>query len=71
MQRMHSFVLKAGLAALLINLVLANSSTAALLRPNDTREYPDVTAFANGYQTYHYDAASQTGNFSSTIHPIC
>jgi hypothetical protein len=59
MQRMHSL----GLKAALIFAGLATSSPAALLRPNDTREYPDITAFANGYQTYSYDPATQTGVF--------
>jgi hypothetical protein len=69
MQRMHSLGLKAALTALIF-AGLATSSPAALLRPNDSREYPDITAFANGYQTYTYDPASQTGVFQISNVPF-
>jgi hypothetical protein len=62
MQRMHRIGLNAALTAL-VYAGLATSSPAALLRPNDTREYPDISAFANGYQTYTYNPATQTGVF--------
>ncbi len=69
MQRMHSFALKFGLTALIIAAV-APSAPAALLRPNDTREYPDVTAFANGSQSYVYNQSSQTGVFTLSNVPF-
>ena len=69
MQRMHRLGLKAGLT-LLIFAGLATSSPAALLRPDDTRDYPDVTAFANGYQSYTYNAATQTGVFTLSNVPF-
>jgi hypothetical protein len=62
MQRMHRLGLRAVLTALLF-AAFATSSPAALLRPKDTREYPDITAFANGYQTYSYDPSTRTGVF--------
>ena len=62
MHRMHHLGLKAVLAALLY-LWLATSTEAALLRPNDSREYPDISAFANGYQSYTYDPSTKTGLF--------
>jgi hypothetical protein len=66
MQRMHRPALIAGLTI----LVSAASAPAALIRPNDTREYPDITAFANGYQTYTYNPASQTGVFQLSNVPF-
>jgi hypothetical protein len=69
MQRMHRLSLIAGLTALFV-VTHASSSDAALLRPNDTREYPDITAFANGYQTYTYDPKSQTGVFQLSNVPF-
>ena len=62
MQRMHRFGMNAALVAL-ISAGFATSASAALLRPNDVRDYPDVTAFANGYQTYTYNASTRTGVF--------
>jgi hypothetical protein len=59
MQRMHRPALIAGLTL----LAFAASAPAALIRPNDTREYPDISSFANGYQNYTYDPASGTGVF--------
>ncbi len=69
MQRMHRLSLKAGLIVLFY-AAFVSSSDAALLRPNDTRAYPDVTAFANGSQTYTYDAKSQTGVFQLSNVPF-
>lgn len=69
MQRMHSLGLRAALTAFFF-AGLATSSRAALLRPNDTREYPDITAFANGYQTYTYNPATQTGVFQLSNVPF-
>ena len=69
MQRMHRFAFKAGSMALLIALA-APSASANLLRPNDTRAFPDITAFANGYQTYTYDPATQTGVFQLANTPF-
>ncbi len=62
MQRMHRLSLSAGLILLFCTSVVSTGS-AALLRPNDTREYPDISAFANGYQSYAYNAQTQTGVF--------
>lgn len=69
MQRMHRLSLTAGMTALLC-AAFASTTQAALLRPNDTREYPDITAFANGYQSYNYDAKSQTGVFQLSNVPF-
>jgi len=69
MQRMHRFAFKAGSLALLIALV-APSASANLLRPKDTREFPDITAFANGYQSYSYDPSTQTGIFQLANTPF-
>jgi len=69
MQRMHSLGLKAALIVFLL-ASLTSSSPAALLRPNDTREYPDITAFANGYQTYTYNPTTQTGVFQLSNVPF-
>ena len=41
-----------------------------MLRPNDAREFPDITAFANGYQTYSYNPATQTGVFQLSNVPF-
>ena len=69
MHRMHRLGLKAALTAL-IYAGIATSAPAALLRPNDAREYPDITAFANGYQAYKYDPASKTGTFQLSNVPF-
>ena len=66
MQRMHRPALLAGLSL----LAVAASAPAALIRPNDTRSYPDISAFANGYQTYSYNPGSGTGVFQLTNVPF-
>lgn len=69
MHRMHRLAAFAGLTALSL-AVPASRATAALLRPADTREYPDISAFANGSQTYTYNAANQTGVFQLSNVPF-
>ena len=69
MHRMHRLARNAALAALIF-VGFATSAPAALLRPNDTREYPDITAFANGYQTYTYNPSTQTGVFQLSNVPF-
>ena len=69
MHRMHRLGSNAVLAAL-IYAGFATSAPAALLRPNDTRGYPDITAFANGYQTYTYNPSTQTGTFQLSNVPF-
>ncbi len=69
MQRMHRSLVVAGAFALIVT-ALGQSASADLLRPKDTREFPDLTAFANGYQTYSYDPSSQTGLFQLTNVPF-
>jgi hypothetical protein len=69
MQRMHRLPLQAGLTVLIL-AISASTTSAALLRPNDTREYPDITAFANGYQTYTYNPSTQTGVFQVSNVPF-
>jgi hypothetical protein len=69
MQRMHRLGLNAGLT-LLIYAIHASTTSAALLRPNDAREYPDITAFANGYQSYTYNPQTQTGVFQLSNVPF-
>ena len=67
MQRMHRPLVA---ACALTLVVLSGSASADLLRPKDAREFPDLTAFANGYQTYSYDAGSKTGVFQLTNVPF-
>ncbi len=62
MHRMHCLVVAASVFALSLT-AFSPSASADLLRPKDTREFPDLTAFANGYQVYNYDAATKTGVF--------
>ena len=69
MHRMHRLGSNAVLAAL-IYAGFATPAPAALLRPNDTRAYPDITAFANGYQTYTYNPTTQTGTFQLSNVPF-
>ncbi len=40
------------------------------MRPKDDRQFPDLTAFANGYQNYNYDSASKTGVFQLSNVPF-
>ena len=63
MHRMHRHLVAAVCAITLSLTALGSTASADLLRPKDTREYPDLTAFANGYQTYNYNAATKTGVF--------
>src|SRR5947208_1066684 len=69
MQWMHRLGLNVALTSLIFAACGATSS-AALLRPNDHREYPDISAFANGYQTYTYDPKTQTGLFQLSNVPF-
>ncbi len=62
MQRMHRFFVVVSTVALTC-VALTQTASADLLRPKDTRDFPDLTAFANGYQTYSYDPGSKTGLF--------
>ena len=70
MQRMHHLSLRFGLTVVFLSALACSSADAALLRPNDTREYPDITAFANGYQNYSYNASTQTGVFQLSNVPF-
>jgi hypothetical protein len=69
MHRMHRLGLKVG-SIVLATLALATSSQAALIRPNDSREYPDISAFANGSQSYTYNPSTGTGVFQLTNVPF-
>jgi hypothetical protein len=69
MHRMRRLIVPAGLIAIVV-LGFADRASAALLRPNDQREFPDITAFANGSQTYSYDASTGTGLFQLTNLPF-
>ena len=69
MHRMHSLGLSVGLIVL-IYAAIGASASASLLRPNDTREFPDLTAFANGYQTYTYNPSTGTGVFQLSNVPF-
>ena len=69
MQRMHRFIVAAGVATLTI-LALSPTASADLLRPKDTQEYPELTAFANGYQTYSYDPNAKVGVFQLSNVPF-
>ncbi len=70
MHRMHRLAPKVGLLALLAALLAPRPASADLLRPKDTREFPDITAFANGYQSYAYDPATHTGVFQLANTPF-
>jgi hypothetical protein len=69
MHRMHRLGLSVGLIVL-FHAAIGTSASAALLRPNDTRQYPDLTAFANGYQTYTYNPSTGTGVFQLSNVPF-
>ncbi len=69
MQRMHRPSRLAGVIALSF-LGFAPAASADLLRPNDQREYPDISAFANGYQNYAYNAGTGTGVFQLSNSPF-
>src|SRR4051794_15096257 len=69
MHRMRRLIVSAGLLATVV-LASADRASAALLRPNDQREFPDITAFANGSQSYTYDASTGTGVFQLTNLPF-
>ncbi len=59
MHRMrHLFAAATVLVALALN-VEGTSARGALLEPNHTRNFPDVTAYTNGYQNYFVDTPSQ------------
>jgi len=64
MPRMHRF------AIALIVSALNQSASADLLRPKDTQEYPELTAFANGYQNYSYDPNAKVGVFQLSNVPF-
>ncbi len=71
MHRMHRLAFAASVFALSFAFAsLGQSASADLLRPKDTQEYPELTAFANGYQTYTYDSGSKTGVFQLSNVPF-
>ncbi len=69
MHRMHRPAFLAGVIALAI-AGFAQTASADLLRPNDKREFPDITAFANGYQNYSYNASTGLGVFQLSNAPF-
>ena len=69
MHRMHRFVFAASMLTMTL-VAFGSTASADLLRPKDNREFPDLTAFANGYQNYTYDAASKTGVFQLSNVPF-
>jgi len=69
MHRMHRPAFLAGVIALIL-AASARPASADLLRPNDQREYPDISAFANGFQSYSYNASTGTGVFQLSNSPF-
>ena len=69
MHRMRRLIVPVGLLSIFV-LSSADQAKAALLRPIDQREFPDITAFANGSQSYTYDSASGTGLFQLSNLPF-
>lgn len=68
MHRMHRFAL---LASVFVTFAATGPAASAdLLRPKDDRQFPDLTAFANGYQTYTYDASTGRGVFQLSNVPF-
>lgn len=59
MHRMRYFFAAASLFAALVLNAEGKSARGALLEPNHTRNFPDVTAYTNGYQNYYVDSPSQ------------
>jgi hypothetical protein len=68
MHRMRRLVALAGLA-LLGSSLLAGSASAALIKPDAQRTYPDVSADINGVVNYTYNSSTGTGNFHLTNTP--
>ena len=68
MHRMRHLVVLVGLA-LLGTAVTAPPASAALIKPDAPRTYPDVAADINGTINYSYNSATQTGNFHLTNTP--
>lgn len=68
MHRMRRFVILAG--AVFVGHALAiTSASAALLKPDAKRTYPDVAADINGVISYTYSSATNSGNFHLTNTP--
>jgi hypothetical protein len=68
MHRMRRLVAMVGLAVLGTTL-WCGSASAALIKPNAQRVYPDVAADINGVISYAYNPATETGNFHLTNTP--
>lgn len=68
---MHRMRRIAALAALTLigSMLVAGSASAALIKPNADRTYPDVSADINGVVNYTYNASTGTGNFHLTNTP--
>lgn len=68
MHRMRRLVVWAGLALGSLS-VLNVSASAALIKPDAGRAYPDIAADINGTVSYTYNPSTQTGNFHVTNTP--
>ncbi len=61
MHRMRHFLVMTGFVLSILSFPVAAS--AALIRPDAGRSYPDIAADINGQVEYTYDPSSQTGQF--------
>lgn len=68
MHRMRRLVALVGLA-LVGSPLLAGSASAALIKPDAGRAYPDIAADINGVVNYTYNGSTGTGNFHVTNTP--
>jgi hypothetical protein len=69
MFRMRRLVALAGLALLGSAAWGAGSASAALIKPNAGRAYPDIAADINGKVNYTYNSSTETGVFHVTNTP--
>ncbi len=68
MSRMRRVVALTGVA-LLSSSLWAGSTTAALIKPEAGRAYPDIAADINGTVSYTYNGSTETGLFQVTNTP--
>jgi PEP-CTERM motif len=68
MHRMRRFLVLVGLAVSSITFA-SQSASAALLKPNADRSFPDISADINGKVNYTYDSSAGNGLFNVTNTP--
>lgn len=69
MFRNRRLAVLAGLALLGSAVLGGGSASAALIKPNAGRAYPDIAADINGKVNYTYDSSTETGVFHVTNTP--